>query len=100
VTFGTPAGLHSAKGLPNVVSFENRADLVPQLDLRDNPSEQNWVTLEGVKRASLVDAHRMESYEAIIREITASGENAESIRELEEFAVGQAEVSYFELGQR
>lgn len=100
VTFGTPAGLHSAKGLPNVVSFENRSDLVPRLDLRENPSEQNWTTLEGDNGESLIEAHRMESYEAIIREIKASGENAESVRELEEFAVGRAEVSYFELGQR
>jgi hypothetical protein len=100
VTFGTPAGLHSAKGLPNVVSFENRSDLVPQLDLRKNPSEHNWATLEGEHGENLIDAHRMESYEQIIREIGASGENAESFRKLETFAVGRAEVSYFELGQR
>jgi hypothetical protein len=42
----------------------------------------------------------MESYEQIIREIEASGESAESIRKLEIFAVGRAEVSSFELGQR
>lgn len=100
VTFGTPTGLHSAKGLPNVVSFENRSDLVPQLDLRKNQSEQNWATLEGKQGENLVDAHRMESYEAIIREINGSGENGGAIRKLEEFAFGRAEVSYFELGQR
>jgi hypothetical protein len=100
VTFGTPAGLHSAKGLPNVVSIENRSDLVPRLDLRENPSEKNWSTMEGQSGENLVEAHRMESYESVIREIQGSGENTELIRELEAFAVGRAEVSYFELGQR
>lgn len=100
VTFGTPAGMHSAKSLPNVVSFENRADLVPKLDLRENPSERNWTTLEGYKQADPVEAHRMESYEQILLEKTASGELEQQVDALASFASGKAEVSYFELGQR
>jgi hypothetical protein len=100
VTFGTPAGLNQASTLPNVVSFENRADAVPKLELRENPSEKNWLTLEGTVLKNPVDAHRMESYEEILTERLASGENRAKFERLSGFATGQARVSYFELGQR
>ena len=100
VTFGTPAGLNIANTLPNVVSFENRADLVPKLEFRDNQPEQNWLTLEGTVLDNPIDAHRMESYEQILVEKLASGENRAKLEELGGFASGKARVSYFELGQR
>lgn len=100
VTFGTPAGLNIANTLPSVVSFENRADLVPKLEFRDNQSERNWLTLEGTVLDNPIDAHRMESYEQILVEKLASGENKAKLEELGGFASGEARVSYFELGQR
>jgi len=100
VTFGTPAGLNEASTLPNVVSFENRADAVPKLELRENPSEKNWLTLEGAVLKNPIDAHRMESYEQILGEQLASGENTDKFERLSRFATGRARVSYFELGQR
>lgn len=100
VTFGTPAGLNAANSLPNVVSFENRADLVPRLDLRANPVEKNWLTLEGNVAEDPIKAHRMEPYEQIVAEKLASGENKADLEKLVGFATGEARVSYFELGQR
>lgn len=100
VTFGTPAGLNTANTLPNVVSFENRADLVPKLEFRENQAEKNWLTLEGTVLDNPIDAHRMESYEQILVEKLASGENKGKLEELGGFASGEARVSYFELGQR
>ena len=100
VTFGTPAGLNTANTLPNVVSFENRADLVPKLEFRENQAEKNWLTLEGTVLDNPIDAHRMESYEQILVEKLASGENKGKLEELGGFASGDARVSYFELGQR
>lgn len=100
VTFGTPAGLNTANTLPNVVSFENRADLVPKLEFRENQAERNWLTLEGTVLDNPIDAHRMESYEQILVEKLASGENKGKLEELGGFASGEARVSYFELGQR
>jgi hypothetical protein len=100
VTFGTPAGLNIASTLPNVVSFENRADLVPKLEFRDNQPEKNWLTLEGTVLDDPIDAHKMESYEQILVEKLASGENRAKLEELGGFASGKARVSYFELGQR
>ena len=100
VTFGTPAGLSTANTLPNVVSFENRADLVPKLEFRENQAEKNWLTLEGTVLDNPIDAHRMESYEQILVEKLASGENKGKLEELGGFASGEARVSYFELGQR
>jgi pimeloyl-ACP methyl ester carboxylesterase len=100
VTFGTPAGLNTASTLPNVVSFENRADLVPKLEFRKNQPEKNWLTLEGNVLDYPIDAHRMESYEQILVEKLASGESKEKLEELGGFASGEARLSYFELGQR
>lgn len=100
VTFGTPAGLNNANTLPNVVSFENRADLVPKLEFRENQAERNWLTLEGTVLDNPIDAHRMESHEQILVEKLASGENKGKLEELGGFASGEARVSYFELGQR
>lgn len=100
VTFGTPAGLNTANTLPNVVSFENRADLVPKLEFRENQAEKNWLTLEDTVLDNPIDAHRMESYEQILVEKLASGENKGKLEELGGFASGEARVSYFELGQR
>ena len=100
VTFGTPAGLNTANTLLNVVSFENRADLVPKLEFRENQAERNWLTLEGTVLDNPIDAHRMESYEQILVEKLASGENKGKLEELGGFASGEARVSYFELGQR
>ena len=100
VTFGTPAGLNQASTLPNVVSFENRADAVPKLELRENPSEKNWLTLEGTVLKSPIDAHRMESYEQILGHQLNSVENRAKFDTLSRFVTGQARVSYFELGQR
>ena len=100
ITFGTPAGLNEASTLPNVVSFENRADAVPKLELRENPSEKNWLTLESTVLENPVDAHRMESYEEILAKMLSPGENKGKIERLDGFAKGQGRVSYFELGQR
>ena len=100
ITFGTPAGSNRAGDLPNVLSIENRADLVPKLELRENPSEQNWLTLEGNVDTDLVSAHRMESYEQIVAELDADAENQRQIEAIERFATSVAKVSYFELGQR
>jgi hypothetical protein len=100
VTFGTRAGLNQASTLPNVVSFENRADAVPKLELRENPSEKNWLTLEGTVLKNPIDAHRMESYEQILAQSVDFGENRTKFERLSGFATGQARVSYFELGQR
>lgn len=100
VTFGTPAALNDARTLPNVVSFENRADAVPKLELRENPAEKNWVTLEANVPANPIDAHRMESYEQVLAQIADTGEGQAQIKALEGFATGQARVSYYELGQR
>jgi hypothetical protein len=83
-----------------VVSFENRADAVPKLELRENPSEENWLTLEGTVLKNPIDAHRMESYEQILAQSVDSGENMAKFERLSGFATGQARVSYFELGQR
>lgn len=100
VTFGTPAGANKAEALPNVLSFENQADLVPKLELSENPSEKNWTTLEGLVAKNLIDAHRMESYEQIIRRIDHLGENKRTLASIAEFASGEAQVRYYELGQR
>jgi pimeloyl-ACP methyl ester carboxylesterase len=100
ITFGTPAGSNRAIDLPNVLSIENRADLVPKLELRENPSGQNWLTLEGNVDTDLVSAHRMESYEQIVAKLGANVENKRQIEGIERFATSVAKVRYFELGQR
>lgn len=100
ITFGTPAALNDADDLPNVLSFENRADVVPKLELRENAAADNWLTLEGNVQKDPVEAHRMESYEEILAQTLASGENKTKMERLSDFATGEGRVSYFELGQR
>jgi hypothetical protein len=100
ITFGTPAGSNNPDSLPNVLSIENRADLVPKLEFRENPNEQNWLTWEGNVETDLVSAHRMESYEQIVAKLGDSSENRRQIEAIERFATSAAKVSYFELGQR
>lgn len=100
VTFGTPAAANDASKLPNVVSLENRSDLVPRLELRENPTAKNWVTLEGEVQGDPISAHRMESYERIIDDISTSGENLAAITPIEHFAGGEATANYYQLGQR
>lgn len=100
VTFGSPTGLNAAISLPNVVSFENKRDVVPKLELLENPSEKNWVTVEGNAHGNLIEAHRMEAYERIVATNSMLGENRDAISQLEGFTSGEARVRYFELGQR
>lgn len=100
VTFGTPAGANSADSLPKVLSIENEVDLVPKLELRENPSESNWLTLERKVEGDPISAHKMESYEQIVTKIRAESQNHAQIDAIERFASGTAKVSYFELGQR
>ncbi len=100
VTFGTPAGANSADSLPKVLSIENEVDLVPKVELRENPSESNWLTLERKVEGDPISAHKMESYEQIVTKIRAESQNYAQIDAIERFASGTAKVSYFELGQR
>jgi hypothetical protein len=99
VTFGTPAGANQAEKLPRVLSIENSADVVPKLELRENPSEKNWTTLEGLVPKEPVAAHRMESYEQIVHQLESQREKHE-LQAIADFASGEARVSYYELGQR
>ncbi len=101
VTFGAPLGLKDPTKLPNTVSIENTADLVPKLDLKANSKTDSWQTLHGTREADLVESHRMESYELILAKKQASGElNSAKINEIAQFAHGIAKVQQFELGQR
>lgn len=100
ITFGTPAGVNNAEALPKVLSIENEVDIVPKLELRENPSESNWLTLEGKAQGDPITAHRMESYEQIVAEIGAELREKAQINAIERFASGTAKVSYYELGQR
>lgn len=101
VTFGSPLGLKSAQTLPNTLSIENSADLVPRLDLRENETAENWTTLEGNQDGSLVSSHLMEAYEQIIAKKRTLGElDGPNITQIERFAQGLAEVKHYELGQR
>ena len=95
ITFGSPVGSNYPKSLPQVVSVENKYDLVPVLDGKTNPRVSNWLTLEGEVPGNPVSAHLMESYRQIASEIDQSGKLPEI------FALGEesAEVSYFELSQ-
>jgi hypothetical protein len=101
VTFGSPLGLKSAESLPNTLSIENSADLVPKLDLSANENAENWATLEGNQQGSLVSSHLMETYEQILVEKRRTGElDGQNIAQIERFAQGLAEVRHYELGQR
>lgn len=101
VTFGAPLGLKDPAKLPNTLSFENTADLVPKLDLKANAKTETWQTVQGTREADPVESHRMESYEMILAKKQASGElDSRKINQIEQFAQGIAEVQQFELGQR
>ncbi|MFM6977140.1 MAG: lipase family protein, partial [Micrococcales bacterium] len=95
VTFGSPVGAKYADLLPNVLSVENKFDLVPKLDLKGNPESPNWLTLEGKVEGDPITAHRMESYLQISTEIDQSGKASAFVN----FAEGPASVTNYELSQ-
>lgn len=101
VTFGSPLGLKNASSLPNTLSIENSADLVPKLDLSANESAENWTTLEGDVDGGVVSSHLMEAYEQILVEKRTAGElERKEISQVKHFAQGLAQVKHYELGQR
>jgi pimeloyl-ACP methyl ester carboxylesterase len=95
ITFGSPVGSNYPNRLPEVISVENKYDLVPVLDGKANPKASNWLTLEGEVPGSPISAHLMESYCQIAAEIDQAGKLPDI------FALGdeKADVSYFELSQ-
>ena len=95
LTFGSPVGAKYPKLLPEVLSVENKVDLVPRLDLKANPDSPNWVTLEGQVDGNPISVHRMEAYREIAAQIDQSGQ----ARDFVGFAEGTATVTNFELSQ-
>jgi hypothetical protein len=95
ITFGSPVGSNLAKNLPNVLSVENKFDLVPKLDGKANPDAKNWITLEGEVHGDPVSAHLMETYRQISAEIDGNRQTPKWIN----FEPGVAEVKYYELSQ-
>lgn len=95
VTFGSPVGLNQSKNLPEILSVENKNDLVPKLDGKSNPSAPNWRTFEGEVDGDPISAHLMESYRQIAVEIDQGSSAVDFVN----FAEGDATVSYYELTQ-
>lgn len=95
VTFGSPVGSKYPERLPEVLSVENKSDLVPKLDLKSNPNSPNWLTLEGQMDGDPITAHLMESYREISAEIDKTGRAAAFVN----FAEGSANVITYELSQ-
>lgn len=95
VTFGSPVGSNYPDFLPEILSLENKSDLVPKLDLKANPDVPNWLTLEGQVEGDPITAHLMESYREIATDIDQTGKASAFVN----FAEGIATVSYFELTQ-
>jgi pimeloyl-ACP methyl ester carboxylesterase len=95
VTFGSPVGAKYPELLPEVLSVENKSDLVPKLDLKSNPDSPNWLTLEGQVEGDPITAHLMESYLQISSEIDQTGKASAFVN----FAEGTATVTNYELSQ-
>ena len=56
-----------------VVSIENTADVVPKLDLAENPKTQHWATAKVAVSGTLAGPHAITSYEAAAQKIEQSG---------------------------
>lgn len=102
VTFGAPVGANAARALPNTLSVENKADIVPHLDAISNPKSANWQTLEGTVAIDPIRNHSMEAYQQILAQNQPLGEKQPSamIALTERFAKGIGTASYLELGQK
>lgn len=95
LTFGSPVGARAAQNLPQVLSVENKFDLIPKLDAASNMSAPNWLTFEGKVEGDPISAHLMESYRKIADDI----DQTDVAEDFVNFAEGEAIVTYFELKQ-
>lgn len=95
ITFGSPVGTKFPELLPNVLSVENKNDLVPKLDLKANPSSPKWLTLEGEVPGDPISTHRMGAY----RQISEEMDGTENAADFAKFASGQATVTNYDLSQ-
>lgn len=70
VTAGSPIGLAAVPASVSVLSLENRGDVVPELDARDNPARASWITARTDHGAgSVLAKHSLDSYLAGARDI-------------------------------
>lgn len=104
VTFGSPISQHGANLKVPTISLEHNNDIVPGLDLKQNPDGPNWVTVqtEAVidpesQDSAALQAHELEGYE----EITAAADKnsnpgLQRLRKLiTSFATGQGKAETF-----
>ena len=63
VTAGSPIGLAAIPAGISVLSLENRGDVVPELDGRDNPARASWLTASTDHgAASVLAKHSLDAY--------------------------------------
>lgn len=73
VTAGSPIGLAPVPAGVSVLSLENRGDVVPELDARDNPARASWITARTDHgAASVLAKHSLNSYLAGARDVDAN----------------------------
>jgi hypothetical protein len=73
VTAGAPIGAEHIPSSVSVLAIENRHDLVPQLDGRENPDRSNWITAtvdEGTDQ-TIAGRHLLPAYVAGARDLDA-----------------------------
>ncbi len=78
VTAGSPIGAMPIPTSVSVLSLENRHDVVPQLDGRDNPDRRDWLTAtfdEGTDD-TVVGRHSLPSYLAGAADLDASDDRS------------------------
>lgn len=72
VTAGSPIGLAPVPAGVSVLALENRGDVVPELDGRDNPTRASWITARTDHgAASVLAKHSLDAYLAGARDIDA-----------------------------
>ena len=99
VTFGSPVGQKVQIGATKVLAVENSSDLIPTLDLKDNPSSPNWLTLRPKAIDNPVSIHLMDAYQQSISHLDLNAEQQNYVKQFESFAEGTAEVSFYDLIQ-
>lgn len=73
VTAGSPVGNFQVPEKVSVISLEETSDLVPTLDWRDNPRQENWTTIYAdTNKWSPLKAHDLANYRGIAQQLVKS----------------------------
>lgn len=99
ITFGSPVGQKFPNISVKVLSVENSSDLVPRLDLAENPESPNWLTLKPNITKDPINVHLMESYSQGLLDLPLSREQKDYVKQFEDFSDSKAEVTFYELNQ-